>query len=86
MITAHAGRAALTFTAADWGFVFPTAALVLATSTLGRFWQSGVMEALAVVFSLILLLVWGTVFASSVVAVWRERISRSGDSPGRIAG
>lgn len=87
VITAHAGRSALTFTAADWGFVFPTAALVIATSTLGRFWQSGAMEALAVAFSLILLAVWGTVFAASAIALWRGRDGfGTGVNPGSAAG
>ncbi|HEY5117718.1 MAG TPA: hypothetical protein VIJ00_19510, partial [Nakamurella sp.] len=44
VITRHAGRAALTYTAADWGFVFPSAAMVIATLTLGRWWQSGLVE------------------------------------------
>jgi len=31
VVTRHAGRAALTRTAADWGFVFPSAAMVIAS-------------------------------------------------------
>ena len=34
-LTCHAGRVAITRTAADWGFVFPAAAMVLATGGLG---------------------------------------------------
>ena len=44
VITRHAGRAALTYTPADWGFVFPSAAMVIATLTLGRRWQSALVE------------------------------------------
>ncbi len=73
LITVHSGRRALTFTAADWGFVFPSAALVLATLTLGRFWESGFMEALGVLFSFLLLAVWCFVFVASIVALRRER-------------
>ncbi len=73
VITAHAGRDAMTYTAADWGFVFPTAALVLATSTLGRFWQSGAMEFLAVLFSVALLAIWATVLVASITALRRAR-------------
>ncbi len=86
VITAHLGRAALTFTAADWGFVFPTAAVVLATSTLGRFWQSGAMEALAVVFSLLLLLIWGAIFTASVYALRRDAADHPGGSTGGVVG
>ena len=46
VVTRHAGRAALTMTAADWGFVFPAAAMVIATLTLGRRWESGLVEAI----------------------------------------
>ncbi len=73
LITIHDGRRAMTYTAADWAFVFPSAALVLATLTLGRFWESGFMEVLGVLFSFVLIAVWLSVFVSSIVALVRER-------------
>lgn len=76
LITIHDGRDALTFTSADWAFVFPSAALVMTTLTLGRFWESGFMETLGVLFSFVLLGVWLSVFVSSVVALARERRER----------
>lgn len=77
LVTIHAGRSAVTFTSADWGFVFPPAAMVLATVTLGRYWQSGFMEAMGVIFSFVLLAVWGSVLTGSIIALARERGDRS---------
>lgn len=73
LITIHDGRRAITYSAADWAFVFPSAALVLATLNLGRFWESGFMEGLGVAFSFVLIAVWVSVFVSSIVALVRER-------------
>jgi tellurite resistance protein TehA-like permease len=66
VLTRHSGRAALTGTAADWAFVFPTAAMVIATLTLGRFWGSGAVEVLGAALSVALVVVWATVATSSV--------------------
>lgn len=73
VITRHAGRSALTGTAADWAFVFPSAAMVVATLTLGRYWQSPAVEALGVALSLGLAVVWATVAVRSVAALHRAR-------------
>lgn len=72
LITIHAGRRALTFTPTDWGFVFPSAALVLSTLSLGRLWQSGFVEGLAIAFSFVLVLLWATVLVSAVTSLVRE--------------
>lgn len=72
LIARHAGRSALTDTAADWAFVFPPAAMVLATLTLGRFWESAFVEALAVAMSVIVVAVWCTVFVRSVRIIRRS--------------
>jgi tellurite resistance protein TehA-like permease len=73
VISRHAGRAALTGTAADWAFVFPMAAMVIATLALGRVWDARTVEALGVVLSLWLVAVWGAVAAGSVRALRRGR-------------
>ena len=75
MITRHSGRGSLTGTAADWAFVFPPAALVIATLTLGRVWNSTMVELLGVAFALCLLGVWGAVGARSLRSI---RAGRSG--------
>lgn len=76
IVTRHAGRAALTRTAADWGFVFPAAAMVVATLTLARRWQSGLVEAIGLTFGVLLALVWLTVLTGTIFGL-RGR-SRSG--------
>ncbi|MFN8125349.1 MAG: hypothetical protein U0R64_02375 [Candidatus Nanopelagicales bacterium] len=65
----------LTFTPADWGFVFPFAAMVLSTLALGRLWESGLMEALGVLLSFALAAVWIVVFVSAIVSLRRARQS-----------
>jgi tellurite resistance protein TehA-like permease len=69
MITRHSGRGSLTGTAADWAFIFPPAALVLATLTLGRVWDSTMVELLGVVFAVCLLGAWVAVSARSITAI-----------------
>ena len=69
LITRHSGRGSLTGTAADWAFVFPPAALVLATLTLGRVWDSTMVELLGVVFAISLLAAWAAVSARSIAAI-----------------
>lgn len=71
IVTRHAGRAALSRTAADFGFVFPAAAMVIATLTLGRRWQSGLVEAIGVALGVLLALVWLAVVTGTVVALRR---------------
>ena len=71
VVTRHAGRAALTRTAADWGFVFPSAAMVIATLTLGRRWQSGLVEAIGLALGALLALVWVGVLAGTIIGLRR---------------
>jgi tellurite resistance protein TehA-like permease len=71
VVTRHAGRAALTRTAADWGFVFPSAAMVIATLTLARRWQSGLVEAIGLVLGAILAVVWVGVLTGTIIALRR---------------
>jgi len=76
IVTRHAGRAALTRTAADWGFVFPSAAMVIATLTLGRRWQSGLVEAVGLMLGLLLALVWVAVLAGTIGVLRRGNRDR----------
>ncbi len=76
VLTRHAGRAAFTRTAADWAFVFPMAAMVIATLTLGRYWDSALVEGIAVVLALLLLAFWSAVVAGSVRLLAGERRAR----------
>lgn len=73
VITRHAGRAALTYTAADWGFVFPSAAMVIATLTLARWWQSGLVEVIGLGFGVVLAVVWVAVATGAFLSVRRSR-------------
>jgi tellurite resistance protein TehA-like permease len=50
----------------DWAYVFPPAAMTIATLTLARRWDSGAIELLGVLFSLLLLLVWAVVAGASL--------------------
>ncbi len=67
VITRHAGRGAMTRTAADWGFVFPSAAMVIATLTLARRWESALVEALGLILGAALALVWVGVITIAIV-------------------
>lgn len=78
VVTRHAGRAAFTRTAADWGFVFPSAAMVIATLTLARRWQSGLVEAAGLALGVLLALVWVAVLSGAVVGYRREQRTRRG--------
>lgn len=69
IVTRHAGRAALTRTAADWGFVFPAAAMVIATLTLGRRWQSGLVEAIGLTLGVLLAMVWVAVLTGTIIGL-----------------
>jgi tellurite resistance protein TehA-like permease len=71
VVTRHAGRAALTRTAADWGFVFPSAAMVIATLTLARRWQSGLVEAVGLALGVLLALVWVAVLTGTIIGLRR---------------
>jgi tellurite resistance protein TehA-like permease len=71
VVTRHAGRAALTRTAADWGFVFPSAAMVIATLALGRRWQSGLVETIGLALGVLLALVWVAVLTGTVLGLRR---------------
>ena len=73
VITRHAGRAALTYTAADWGFVFPSAAMVIATLTLGRWWQSGLVEVIGFGLGVLLAVVWVAVATGAIISMRRGR-------------
>lgn len=75
VITRHAGRAAQTRTASDWAFVFPLAAMVIATLTLARFWRSGLAETIGVVLAVALVAVWLTVAGGSLSRLREERRS-----------
>ncbi len=88
VIAKHAGRSALTGTAADWGFVFPPAAMVIATLVLGRFWAAPILEGLGAVLSVVLLVVWTTVVLTStrIVAASRSRAPRPPDDAARPGG
>jgi tellurite resistance protein TehA-like permease len=72
VVTRHAGRAALTRTAADWGFVFPSAAMVIATLTLGRRWQSGLVETIGLALGALLALVWIAVLTGTIIGLRRH--------------
>ena len=74
VITRHAGRAALTYTPADWGFVFPSAAMVIATLTLGRRWQSGLVEMIGFALGVLLAVVWIAVATGAIISVHRGRL------------
>ncbi len=76
VVTRHAGRAALTRTAADWGFVFPAAAMVVATLTLARRWQSWLVESIGLTLGVLLALVWATVLAGTVIGLRRQNRPR----------
>jgi tellurite resistance protein TehA-like permease len=78
LITRHSGRAALTGTAADWAYVFPLAAMVIATLTLGRVWQSTLVEWLGVLLGLALVVVWIAVAARSAASLAADRRARIG--------
>lgn len=71
VITRHAGGAALTYTPADWGFVFPYAAMVIATLTLGRWWQSALVEVIGFGLGVLLTVVWVTVATGAIISVRR---------------
>lgn len=75
VLTSHAGRAALTGTAADWGYVFPSAAMVIGTLTLARWWNSSMVEWLGAALGLLLVVVWATVTLSSLRAITGYRWS-----------
>ena len=76
IVTRHAGRAALTRTAADWGFVFPSAAMVIATLTLGRRWQSGLVETIGLALGVLLALVWVAVLTGTIGVLRRGNRDR----------
>ena len=78
VVTRHVGRAAFTRSAADWGFVFPAAAMVIATLTLARQWESAVVEAVGLILGVLLALVWIGV-ATSAVMLFRGRGAGSPD-------
>jgi len=73
VITRHAGRAALTYTPADWGFVFPSAAMVIATLTLGRRWESALLEVIGFGLGVLLAVVWVAVATGAIISVHRGR-------------
>ncbi len=66
VITRPAGRAALSRTAADWAFVVSSAAMVIATLTLGRRWQSGLVEAFGLALGALLAVVWVGVLTDTI--------------------
>ena len=81
VVTAHVGRSALTRSAADWGFVFPTAAMVIATLTLARTWRSGWVEVVGFVLAVTLGVVWLGVTAATLATIrsGRARAAPHGD-------
>jgi tellurite resistance protein TehA-like permease len=58
LLTWRSRTGAVTYTPADWGYVFPSAALTLATLVLGRNWDSSLMVAIGGAFAVVLLAVW----------------------------
>lgn len=73
IVTSHAGRGAFRFSPSSWSYVFPPAAMTLATLTLGRHWNSGFMEIMAVAFALLLLAITAAVVAGSIRAIRQDR-------------
>ncbi len=61
ILTWNSRSTALTRTPTDWAFVFPAAALAIATVDLGRAWGIDLISALGVLFSLVLAVVWTVV-------------------------
>jgi len=76
IVTRHAGRASLTRTAADWGFVFPSAAMVIATLTLGRRWQFALVEVIGLALGVLLAMVWVAVLTSTIIGLRQGRRHR----------
>lgn len=73
IVTSHAGRGAFRFSPSAWSYVFPPAAMTLATLTLGRKWDSGFMEVMSVVFALVLLTITTAVVSGSIRAIRLDR-------------
>lgn len=69
VLTHHAGPGALRFQPSTWGYVFPPAAMTLATLTLARHWDSGFMELLAVIFGISLLVITTATVIGSIKAI-----------------
>lgn len=65
-ITWDARGSALTSTPADWAYVFPPAAVTIATLVLARVWDSLAMELLGALFAVALLTVWILVGSDAV--------------------
>lgn len=72
VVTHHAGRKALRFQPSSWGYVFPPAAMTLATLNLARHWESGLMELMAVLFGISLLVITYATVVGSVKAIRRD--------------
>lgn len=69
VVTRHAGMDALRFQPSAWGYVFPLAAMTLATLSLARHWESGFMELMALVFGISLLAITTAVVVGSIKAI-----------------
>lgn len=68
LVTWHNRGAVLHGGPSDWAYVFPPAAMTIATLTLARRWDAWAIEALGVLFSLLLAAVWVVVARASVRA------------------
>ena len=66
LLTLRLRAQALRFTPATWSFVFPLAAVAVASGELAHNWDSAVMIGLAIVMAAIATLVWVGVLAGSI--------------------
>ena len=69
VVTRHAGREALQFHPSAWGYVFPPAAMTLATLSLARHWDSDLMELMAILFGISLLAITAATVVGSIKAI-----------------
>lgn len=81
VVTHHAGRDALRFQPSAWGYVFPPAAMTLATLSLARHLDSAFIELLAVLFGISLLVITTATVVGSIRA-----IRQVDPATGRISG
>jgi tellurite resistance protein TehA-like permease len=69
VVTHHVGREALRFDPSAWGYVFPSAAMTLATLNLARHWDSGLMELMGLLFGFSLIAITAATVVGSVRAI-----------------
>lgn len=66
LLTAGAGRAALSFSPASWGYVFPLAAVAVASGGLAATWDSGLMIVIALAMAILGVLSWAVIVVLSL--------------------